>query len=164
MTNDVRQWLAEIKTLQQKLTETRQERDEAYASASNWRNLYETEAKQRRIEANLAQQTIAALKAELQQLQTPAATSDVDQSRSTIQFDVAKLQTLEELKERLMTALMECDRLTQALKAEQIRHEQTRRGLTTALGDTMDILNRERASRPQADVAAIAKVNSGSPN
>ena len=69
MTQDVRQWLAEIKTLQQKLTETQKERDEAYASAANWRNLYETEAKQRRTESRLAQQAIGSLKEELQSLQ-----------------------------------------------------------------------------------------------
>ena len=54
---DIKQWLAEIKALQQKLAQANQERDEAYASAANWRSLYETEAKQRRTEAVLARQT-----------------------------------------------------------------------------------------------------------
>lgn len=61
----VQQWLAEIKGLQQKLLEVQQEREQAYASAANWRNLYEIEAKQRRAEAQTSQAAIAALQAEL---------------------------------------------------------------------------------------------------
>ena len=62
MTYDVSQWLAEIKTLKQQLAEATQEREQAHASAANWRQLYETEAQQRRSEFNLAQQTIEQLK------------------------------------------------------------------------------------------------------
>lgn len=35
MSQDVRQWLLEIKALQQKLAEVNQERDQAYTSAAN---------------------------------------------------------------------------------------------------------------------------------
>ncbi|MBE9181668.1 hypothetical protein IQ268_24185 [Oculatella sp. LEGE 06141] len=162
MTNDVRQWLTEIKTLQQKLAEARQERDEAYASASNWRNLYETEAKQRRVEANLARQTIDALKATVQQLQAPLLDDDDSMNLSAaVQQDLAHVQTVEELKERLIKTVMECDRLTQALKIEQTNHAQTRQGLTTALGDTMDMLTHERNLRQQTNTA-ISKAASGS--
>ena len=50
MTQDVTQWLDEIKALKQQLVEMRQEREEAYASAINWQQRYETEAQQRRVE------------------------------------------------------------------------------------------------------------------
>lgn len=151
MTHDVRQWLAEIKTLQQKLAEARQERDEAYASAANWRTLYETEAKQRRIEANLAQQTIDALKTELDQLQHPSVAVG-EQNSTTLQQTVEQLAA-GELRSRLLQVMMECDRLSQALKVEQINHAKTRQGLTTALGDTMDMLNRERSTRLPVDAS-----------
>lgn len=150
MTQDVRQWLAEIKSLQQKLTEAHQERDQAYASAANWRSLYEAEAKQRRTEANLAQQTIALLKAELAELQAaPATEATRPEDIALIQSDVARLQSTPELKQRLVQALLECDRLTHALRAEQAAHTQTRRGLTTALGDTVEMLTKERMVRSQ---------------
>lgn len=156
MTNDVRQWLAEIKALQQKLAEAHQERDEAYASAANWRSLYETEAKQRRMEATAAQQSIAALKAELLQLQAFASGEDTDASDlEAAEQEVAQFQTLDELREELIKALAERDRLAQALKAEQESHLQTRKGLTTALGDTVDMLAKERAARSNGEHASL---------
>jgi predicted RNase H-like nuclease (RuvC/YqgF family) len=148
MTHDIRQWLAEIRSLQQKLTAAYQERDEAYAGAANWRKLYETEAQQRRTEANLAHQTIETLQAELQHLREPFQSLENSSTQiSKIQQKVGQLSTPEELKQQLMKALMECDRLTQALKAEQADHAQTRKTLTAALGDTMDLLTTERTAR-----------------
>jgi uncharacterized coiled-coil DUF342 family protein len=161
MTQDVRQWLAEIKLLQQKLVEAHQERDEAYASASKWRSLYETEAKQRRTAASLAQQTIDALKAEIDRLQSSPLMSDPTTSSPQIHAEVAHLQTVSELQQRLTDALIECDRamreanhLAQALKAEQSEHTKTRKSLTTALGDTVDLLTKERSSRNGEEVTA----------
>lgn len=146
---DVRQWLLEIKTLQQKLAEVNQERDQAYASAANWRKLYETEAQQRRTEARLAQQQIEMLKAELQRLQQlPQPIASDGLTHSEIQEQLEQLQPTE-IKETLVRALMECDRLTQSLKAEQADHAQTRHSLTTALGDTVNLLAKERATRDQ---------------
>jgi chromosome segregation ATPase len=148
MTHDVKQWLAEIKSLQQKLENVYKERDEAFAGAANWRKLYETEAKQRRTEANLARQTIESLKEEIQVLQLPlqgleSQTGD----RTAIQQEVENLKNIQDLKEKLVQALTECRHLTQALKAEQMDHERTRKALTDALGDTMNALARERAGR-----------------
>lgn len=146
---DVRQWLLEIKALQQKLAEVNQERDQAYASAANWRKLYETEAQQRRTEARLAQQQIEMLKDELQRLQQlPQPVVSDGLTHSAIQEQLEQLQPTE-IKETLVRALMECDRLTQSLKAEQADHAQTRRSLTTALGDTVNLLAKERATRDQ---------------
>lgn len=156
MTQDVRQWLAEIKTLQQKLAEVRQERDEAYVGAANWRKLYDTEAQQRRTEATLARQSIEALKAELQTLrQVPQPSKaeingDTASHRSELQQQLARLEP-SELQQCLVEAMLERDRLTQLLKAEQENHAQTRKGLTTALGDTVDLLTKERATRSGND-------------
>jgi crotonobetainyl-CoA:carnitine CoA-transferase CaiB-like acyl-CoA transferase len=150
MTQDVRQWLAEIKSLQQKLIEVHQERDEAYASASKWRSLYETEAKQRRMDASLARQTIDTLRSEIDRSQgLPTMPAESSTDRSLIQQEVLQLQTTAELQERLTQVLIECDRLSQALKVEQAEHTKTRKSLTTALGDTVDRLTKERASRQE---------------
>lgn len=143
MTHDIRQWLAEIQGLQQKLAEVQQERDQAYISAANWRNLYEVEARQRRTEVETAEATIAALKAELSAYQHPKP--DTTNHSAILQQQVEQWQTLDELKLQLMQALLERDRLLQALDIEQQAHAQTRSDLTTALGDTMDLLAKARA-------------------
>lgn len=161
MTQDVQQWLAEIKALQQKLAEARQERDEAYASAANWRSLFDTEAQQRRTEAKQAQQQIQALQAEMQDAKTrPTAVG----SRTVIEQEVGQIQTVEQLQEKLADALLECGRLTQSLQEEQARHSQTRKSLTTALGDTVDMLTKERSGRERANRSnrSIAAVDSES--
>jgi DNA repair exonuclease SbcCD ATPase subunit len=154
MTQDVRQWLAEIKALQQKLTEAQQEQDDAQKSAANWRSLYETEARQRRTEAKLAQQKIDLLQAELNALKanaSPIADSstslELDRVRvQTVQQQVSQLDTIEALQNRLTEALLEHDRLKQALQSEQAAHQQTRVELTAALGDAIDYLQGGSAS------------------
>jgi len=150
MTHDVTQWLAEIKALRQQVAEAQQEREQVFASASNWQRLYETEAQQRRTEANLAQQTIETLKQEIQKLQGNL-TSDQGETviPSAIRAEVEKLKTSEELRQKLMEVLAERDRLLQALKTEQANHAQTRKGLTTALGDAIDMLSKQQGDRGQ---------------
>ncbi|MCL6435825.1 MAG: hypothetical protein K6T90_16755 [Leptolyngbyaceae cyanobacterium HOT.MB2.61] len=145
MSQDVSQWLVEIKTLRQQLAEAHQEREQAYASAANWQRLYETEAQQRRADAALAKQTIENLKQHIQQIQGSSTAGETDADvLSTIQAEVAKLKTPEELQERLIQVLAERDRLLEALKTEQANHAQTRKGLTTALGDAIDMLSKSR--------------------
>jgi DNA repair exonuclease SbcCD ATPase subunit len=135
MSQNVSQWLDEIKGLKQRLSAAQQEREEAYASAINWQRLYETEAQQRRIEAETARQTIAALQQELQQFK-----GDPAQTQARIQANVDRLNSEVEVRSRLVQALAECDRLAQALETEQTNHIQTRKSLTTALGDAIDAL------------------------
>lgn len=140
---DVTQWLAEIQSLQQQLATAHQEREDAYASAANWRKLYETEAQQRRIEANLSRQTVELLKAEVQQLKgLPLTGSGNSAAWSEIQQAVEQLSNVADLKTKLTEVLVERDRLMQALKAEQAEHAQTRKSLTTALGDAVDMLSK----------------------
>lgn len=153
MTQDVRQWLSEIKALQQQLAEAERERDAAYTSATNWRRLYETEAQQRRTETNLAQQAIADLQTEIQQLRGGIIFGDNASSSATEMTQALdQLQTPAELREKLGQILQEqsrlqgeVERLVQALQLEQANHAQTRKSLTTALGDTIDLLTKERA-------------------
>ena len=83
MVNEVSQWLAEIQTLQQQLKVLGQERDQAYASAANWRRLYESESEQRRHDSERSQTRIRALANELEDLMQvtvdDAVSRDLDQ-------------------------------------------------------------------------------------
>lgn len=141
MTQNVTQWLDEIKSLKQQLADAHREREDAYASAINWQQRYETEAQQRRVETNQAKQAIATLQQEVQQLKgTGFLEPGGDTNLEHIQAKVGALQTEVELRSHLIQALVECDRLKQALEQEQADHTQTRKSLTTALGDAIDAL------------------------
>lgn len=153
MTQDVTQWLTEIKALQQQLAETQRDRDAAYQSAHNWQKLYETEAQQRRAEVVFMQQEIEALKAGEQPFAAPTANVTATAQPETLQA-VERLQISEPLKQKLIEVITqysrlesEVEQLQQALKTEQENHAQTRKSLTTALGDTVDLLAKERALR-----------------
>lgn len=154
MTNDylfmnqdlTQQWLTEIQTLKEQMAGLQSDRDTAWESAQKWRQLYNTEAEQRRTDAQLSQQAIASLKADLHKLQgieieTLAAGTPV----TAIQQEIEQLKSVEELQAKLITLIKERDRLLQALKTEQDNHAQTRNSLTTALGDAIDSLTQERA-------------------
>jgi seryl-tRNA synthetase len=186
MTHDVQQWLNEIKALQQKMAELAQERDEAHATAEHWRELYNTEAQQRRTEAKLAQQTIASLKLEMQRLQaglpnlphpqapdqTPAITQKVEAFLEAVHEEApfanladssesAQLKTkLSQLFQERDGLLQELTRLSEALKAEQQAHRETRQSLTTALGDTMDRLKAAKTALTSPKGSLNQEVNS----
>lgn len=167
MIQEVKQWIDEIQVLQKKLTEATQEREEAFASAAKWRSLYETEAKQRRIEANLARQNANALKVEIQQLQEPmtgfeshsegVAKNRASETQQPAQQTTNSGESAAALKAKLMKVWADRDRLIQALKAEQANHTQTRQALTTALGDTIEHLNQQRTARHKDEQAEIQR-------
>jgi chromosome segregation ATPase len=144
MTQEVSRWLAEIRTLQQQLAAARQERDQAYASASNWRQLYDAEAQQRRTDVAHLEMTVKTLRAEVAalrgQLAKPAGTSPElpEDDGSQGNDPGTALHTVAGLQQQLTDALRHCDRLQQQLEAERANHEQTRQTLTTALGETID--------------------------
>jgi predicted RNase H-like nuclease (RuvC/YqgF family) len=141
------QWLTEIQSLKQQMVEIQNERNTAWESAQKWRKLYNTEAEQRRTDTQLSQQAIASLKADLQKVQGLDSQALPDPTAITaIQQEIEQLQTVEELKAKLITVIKERDRLLQALKTEQDNHAQTRDNLTTALGDAIDGWTRERVS------------------
>ena len=141
------QWLTEIQVIKEQMAQLQHERDTAWESAQKWRQLYNTEAEQRRTDAQLSQQAIASLKADLHKLrgfefETLAAETSV----TAIQEEIKQLKSVEELQAKLIAVIKERDRLLQALKTEQDSHAQTRNSLTTALGDAIDSLTRERAA------------------
>ncbi|MEG4090078.1 hypothetical protein [Microcoleus sp. Pol12B4] len=156
MAQDVRQWLDEIKRLQQQLTEVSRDRDEAGESAAQWRQLYNTEAEQRRNDAKLTQQSIASLEAQIEQLQNfSPIMPEGDDAGVARQQEVEQLQTVGELKAKLAEVLEERDRaieqvkqLTQALKQEEARHAETSKNLTSALGDAVDLLTKAQNPAP----------------
>jgi chromosome segregation ATPase len=147
MSNEVTQWISEIKALKQQLADAISDRTSAYESADNWRQLYAKEAQQRRAEMRIAQQQIETLRAEIQQLQGEAHWKSNDpEVESAIEQEVAQLETVEELSAKLKEALLERDRLLEALKTEQANHAQTRKSLTAVIGDTIEQLTKERGT------------------
>lgn len=146
MTQELSQWLSEIRTLQRQLADARQERDEAYQSAANWRSLYDTEAKQRREEVAEAKATISALQSEITSLRQRQA--NPTSSQDAIPTYIMDLPQ-EELRQMLVEILRRCDRLQQDLKVERHDHLRTRQSLMGALGDTVDRLTKERLARSE---------------
>jgi len=145
MSQELAQWVAEIRALKQQLAEMQRELDTANESAANWRQRYTTEAEQRRTDTRLAQQQIDTFKAQIRELQTPLRQGSDDSAVvEAVQQQVEQLQTVEELKATLQQTLIERDRLVEALKAEQANHAQTRKSLTTVIGDTIDKLTKEK--------------------
>lgn len=144
MSDDITQWLEEIKSLKQKITNLEQERETAQASADNWRQLYNTEAQQRRIEAKAAQQQLESLKEQVRQLPRGSLLVKSDNQDTPVRAEAAALSSIEELRLHLSDILEERDRLYSSLKLEQDNHTQTRKSLTAVIGDTVDQLTRER--------------------
>jgi chromosome segregation ATPase len=139
MTQEITRWLTEIRTLQQQLASARAERDQAYQSAANWRQRYDAEATQRREEAARLQATVATLRTELETLRAhreDAVTAVIEE-----QLDVTDIHTVDGLRTELIKVLQSCDRLQQALQAEKADHAETRKTLTSALGEAIDVMH-----------------------
>lgn len=139
MSQEITRWVTEIRTLQQQLAAARQERDQAYKSAANWRKLYDAEAKQRRDAVTTLNQTIADLKAELSSVKAPS--EEETTATTDRRLEGTDLNSIEGLRAELIRALQECDRLQKAINAEKAAHAETRQTLTTALGETIDALS-----------------------
>jgi hypothetical protein len=140
------QWLTEIQELREQMAALQSDRDTAWESAQKWRQLYNIEAEQRRTDAQLSQQAIASLKADLHKLRGfEVETLAAETSVTAIQEEIKQLKSMEDLQAKLITVIKERDRLLQALKTEQDNHAQTRNSLTTALGDAIDSLTQERS-------------------
>lgn len=156
MSNEVTQWIAEIKALREQLAEAYRDRDAALDTAAHWSQLYNREAEQRRAEVKASHQIVDALKTEIQQLKADfIEKSGQPIDMSAISAEVEKLDTGEELKQKLIEVMLERDRLVQSLKAEQANHERTRQNLTIALGDTIDLLTKQRGGTPAAEVKIV---------
>lgn len=160
MSEDLTQkWLTEIKRLKQSIIDLQTQLTSAWESSEKWRKLYNTEAEQRRTDVQLFQQTIASLKSEIQQIKGIEDGKLPDaQTANKIQDEVENLNSIKELKVKLISIMKERDRLQQALKAEQDMHVETRRSLTTALGDAIDGFKQQQANKQQANKQQIDKV------
>jgi chromosome segregation ATPase len=158
MTKDITPWFNEIQALQQKIIELQTELNATENTASKWRQLYNTEAQQRRNETQQSQETIDNLKIKVQNLQKGFSyvKDDGDQRITTIEKQIENLQTLDELKAKIIEVSQERDRcaekvqeLTEALQQEQTSHANTRISLTNALADTVDLLAKAKAAKQQ---------------
>lgn len=147
MSQDVSHWLAEIQSLQQQVTQLQKEYEEAQSRIDRWRELYNQEAEQRRKETKVYQNRIDTLQSEIQLLKQ-GGKSPEERAATERQLwqELNRLET-DEIKQKLLEAIAQIDqakaeaeRLREALSAEQIAHEQTRKSLTTALGDTVELL------------------------
>ncbi len=121
MSQAVVQWLNQIKALEQQVADLQAELAESNASGNQWRQRYDTEAQQRRQEAVAMQAETAQLTGTIAQLQTVVAPSELAAER---------------------------DRLAASLATEKTSHEQTRKDLTTALSDAMELLSKGKSRLP----------------
>lgn len=140
MTQDLtQQWLAEIQIIKQKLVELQQEKNKAQKSVEKWRDLYNKESEQRRSDDLLSQKIITSLKLQIQKMQAinEGLVNQTGNDQS-IQLEIAHLNSVEELQDKLIITLQERDKLLQALNLERKKHTQTRYNLTTTLGDAID--------------------------
>lgn len=158
MNQDVRQWLEEIKRLKQQLAEAQRDRNAAQESADSWRERYNTEAQQRRQDAQRHLEQVGQLRGELERVKlvSPPIPNEL-QVRVAVRQEIEQLKSLDEIKGKLIEVMLERDRsheqihqLRQALEQEKLAHEHTRSSLTTALGDTVDLLTKAQtqASTP----------------
>jgi DNA repair exonuclease SbcCD ATPase subunit len=143
MTQDLTQWITEVRTLQRQLADTRQECDQAHNSAANWRRLYETEARQRRQETAQLHEQIQLLQTQLQAVHN--SQGGPVESQQDWRQNLVVADSLSELQSQLNALVSRCQELTEQLQAEQQAHGSTRRSLTAALGDTVDALKPEAA-------------------
>lgn len=149
MTQDVRQWLDEIKRLKQQLAHTQQELNAATESSDQWRQRYNIEAQQRRQDAQRYLEQVGELRGELERWQRLSPLPNELQVRVAVRQEIDQLKTLDEVKAKLIEVMLERDRsreqihqLMEALEVEKATHLETRNSLTTALGDTVDLLTK----------------------
>lgn len=142
MSQEVVGWLREVKDLQQQVKAAKASEQSAHASADNWRKRYEIEAEQRRTEVLKLQQTIAQLQTELDRLKNPPLASETE-----VISAIAEMQTVPELQAKLLEVVCDRNQLAQDFKAEQLSHSETRKSLTNALGDAVEMLSNLKASQ-----------------
>ncbi|MCW6035049.1 hypothetical protein K4A83_02010 [Spirulina subsalsa FACHB-351] len=161
MSEELMQWLAEIRALRQQLTQAERDRDTALESAAHWRKLYNIEARQRRTEARLAQEEQNRLQRELGKLQDGPLLI----RGNTIEAEVEGFPELEgiedvtHLKQMLMTVMQERDRALESLKLEQENHVNTRKSLTAVIGDTIEQLARQRGGKAKSPSSSSAPLD-----
>ncbi|MGK7919217.1 MAG: hypothetical protein AB4080_04335 [Trichodesmium sp.] len=173
MAQDITPWLNEIKALQQTIVQLQTELNSAQDTASQWRQLYNTEAQQRRNETQQAQETINTLKTQVEKLQQGFSSVEggIDETVISMKKQIENLQTSDEFKAKIIEVSQERDRaieqvqkLNAALKQEKVDHADTRKSLTNALADAVDLLAKAKANKQQksetiADSERKTKIN-----
>jgi cell division FtsZ-interacting protein ZapD len=106
--------------------------------------LYESESEQRRNDSERSQARIRALANELEVFKRAPVEGEVSRDLEQALGKVNQVESVDELRSQLIDALTLCEQLSNALKAEQAAHEETRQSLTTALGDTIDLLAKDQ--------------------
>jgi chromosome segregation ATPase len=140
MSQELTQWIAEVRTLQRQLADTRKERDQAYNSAANWQRIYETEARQRREETATLQARVRTLQSQLQQAETHRNAVGEE-----VRHNLENADSIEGLQAQLEALVGRCQELTDQLEAEKAAHAKTLKSLTAALGDAFDTLTPEKS-------------------
>lgn len=154
MSQDVSYWLDEVKSLQKQLALARQDLDAAYASSSRWRELYNKEAEQRRLQVKQLQEKIESLEAEIEGQRYIERSPEREAALfGSLEQELEILGASVELKAKLLEAIRESDRareevgqLREALAAERAARAETRKSLTAALADTVELLKKAEAS------------------
>jgi predicted nucleic acid-binding Zn-ribbon protein len=141
---EVIQWLNEVKLLQQQVQDLNAELLVATQNADAWRSRYETEGQQRRSESASAQSKIGKLTDQVAQLlANPELSTELGDDAIAVQ--IKGLINLSDLQSKLFEVWTERDKAIAALKAEQSAHEKTKKDLTMALADAMDVLTPKKA-------------------
>ncbi len=141
---EVVQWLNEVKLLQQQVKDLNLELINATQTADAWRSRYEVEGQQRRAESGQAQATIAQLTQQVTQLLAKPEFS-TELGDDSIALQIKGLINLSDLQAKLFEVWTERDKAIAALKTEQSAHEKTKKDLTMALADAMDVLTPKKS-------------------
>ncbi len=136
---EVMQWLNEVKSLQQQVRDLTIELAAAQQNADSWRSRYETEGQQRRSDVTTRQDQINKLQAEIAQLRTQPEFSTT-LSDDAIALQINGITSMSALQGKLFEVWTDRDNVLAALKKEQLAHEKTKKDLTMALADAMDVL------------------------
>jgi hypothetical protein len=116
------------------LNQLKIECDRALEDAAKWRQRYDVEAQQRRVEAEVAEKTIRELRAEIFQL---CQLGPAVRSAAPLKKSEADDSTLGRLKTALAELQQERNQLAEALAQEEQQHHKTRENLITSLGEVM---------------------------
>lgn len=136
---EVVQWLNEIKSLQQQVRDLTLELSTAQQNEDSWRSRYETEGQQRRSDVTTRQDQINKLQAEIAQLRTQPEFSTT-LSDDAIALQINGITSMSALQNKLFEVWTDRDNVLAAFKKEQLAHEKTKKDLTMALADAMDVL------------------------
>ncbi|MCY7408266.1 MAG: hypothetical protein LH631_13080 [Alkalinema sp. CAN_BIN05] len=135
----VLQWLNEVKSLRQQVRDLTIELGAAQQNTDSWRSSYETEGQQRRNDVTKRQDQINKLQTEIAQLRTQPEFSTT-LSDDAIALQINGITSMSVLQGKLFEVWTDRDNVLAALKKEQLAHEKTKKDLTMALADAMDVL------------------------